>query len=224
MLYAISYTLTNFCGYFSFSGALESLGGVTKDYELRVYSNGNVTLMANNWEATTWCVDTARNWPNERIICDIQMGVDQNYAKIALTHDNERRPLAVNEHVNTPSGWTFVNIAVLHIENATTMRYTPRGILQTMSGDVSIGFTLHRNSSFYRLVFFMPLFGEFSEISKSNLTNFLLAACEVFLGLSFLLRGYRRGALILIVLMLTACGLMYLTRHASPHYVPPLSK
>ncbi|XP_023167360.2 ligand-gated ion channel 4 [Drosophila hydei] len=187
------------------NGALESLGGVTKDYELRVYSNGNVTLMANNWEATTWCVDTARNWPNERIICDIQMGVDQNYAKIALTHDNERRPLAVNEHVNTPSGWTFVNIAVLHIENATTMRYTPRGILQTMSGDVSIGFTLHRNGSFYRLVFFMPLF-----------------ACEVFLGLSFLLRGYRRGALILIVLMLTACGLMYLTRHASPHYVPPL--
>lgn len=152
---------------------MESLGGALVVFELRVYSNGNVSLMANNWEVTTWCVDTERNWPDERINCDIQMGIDQNQAKIALTHDNERKPLAHNEHVNTPSGWTFVKIAVVHVENATTLRYTPKGILQTMSGDVAIGFTLHRNSTFYRLVFAMPLYGEFLITSILNSTNFL---------------------------------------------------
>ncbi|EDW61103.1 neuronal acetylcholine receptor subunit alpha-4 [Drosophila virilis] len=187
------------------NGALDSLGVALKSFELRVYSNGNVSLIVSNWELTTWCVDTARNWPNERINCDIQLGVDQNQASIALAYDNRRKPLAPNEHVNTPSGWTFVEIAVTHVENATTFRYTPKGLLQTMSGDVAIGFTLQRNSEFYRLVFVMPLF-----------------VTEILIALSFLLRGYRRGALVLIVLLLTAWGLMYLTRHASPHYVPPL--
>lgn len=148
-----------------------------KSFELRVYSNGNVSLIVSNWELTTWCVDTARNWPNERINCDIQLGVDQNQASIALAYDSRRKPLAPNEHVNTPSGWTFVEIAVTHVENATTFRYTPKGLLQTMSGDVAIGFTLQRNSEFYRLVFVMPLFGNYLFIfilfrSENNLFPF----------------------------------------------------
>ncbi|EDW04585.1 GH12959, partial [Drosophila grimshawi] len=76
---------------------------------------------------------------------------------------------------------------------------------QTVAGDVSIAFTLKRNTAFYSLVFIMPL-----------------VVCKILLGLSFLLRGYRRSALILIVVLLTAWNLMYLTRHASPHYVPSL--
>jgi len=46
----------------------------------------------------------------------------------------------------------------------------------------------------------------------------------MFLILSFVLRSTRRSALILIALLITAWGLMYMTRHAAPHYEPPLSK
>ncbi|ALC40474.1 maker5 [Drosophila busckii] len=154
------------------NGAWDSMGNVLKSYELRVYADGNVTLMVNNLELNTWYT---------------------------------QRPLAPNEHVNTLSGWTFVEIGVTHLENAESMRYSPEGLRQSMHGDMAIEFTLQRNGSFYRHVFVMPL-----------------AVCQIFIVLSFLLRGYRRGALILITLMLTAWGLIYLTRHASPHYVPQL--
>ncbi|KAL7735388.1 hypothetical protein ACLKA6_003238 [Drosophila palustris] len=187
------------------NAALDAFGDVLRNFEVRVYSNGNITVMASNLELRTWCVDTARNWPNERINCDIELGIEENGGRIALTYDQEQRPLTPNEHVNTPSGWTFVEIDVAHVDNSTAMRYTSEGSIQTISGDVTIGFTIQRNSVFYRHVFVMPLI-----------------ACQIFVVLSFLLRGYRRGALILIVLLLTAWGLMYLTRHASPNYVPPL--
>ncbi|KAH8299472.1 hypothetical protein KR044_001735, partial [Drosophila immigrans] len=187
------------------NAALDGFGDVLRNYEVRVYSNGNITVMASNLELRTWCVDTARNWPNERLDCVIQLGVEENSGHIDLIYDHQQRPLAPNEHVNTPSGWTFVEIAVSHVENSTDMRYTSEGTIQMISGDVVIGFIIQRNSSFYKHVFVMPLL-----------------ACQIFIVLSFVLRGYRRGALILIVLVLTAWGLMYLTRHASPNYVPPL--
>ncbi|XP_034475939.1 neuronal acetylcholine receptor subunit beta-4 [Drosophila innubila] len=187
------------------NAALDGFGDVLRNFEVRVYSNGNITVMASNLELSTWCVDTAKNWPNELINCNIELGIEENGGRIALTYDHEQRPLAPNEHVNTPSGWTFVEIEVSHVDNTTAMRYTSEGSIQTISGDVSIGFTIQRNSNFYRHVFVMPI-----------------VACQIFIVLSFLLRGYRRGALILIVLLLTAWGLMYLTRHASPSYVPPM--
>ncbi|XP_033253506.1 uncharacterized protein LOC117192861 [Drosophila miranda] len=74
-----------------------------------------------------------------------------------------------------------------------------------MAGDVAIEFMLQRNSSFYMTVFYMPLI-----------------ACEIFIILSFVLRSTRRSALILIALLIIAWGLMYITRHASPHYEPAL--
>jgi len=46
----------------------------------------------------------------------------------------------------------------------------------------------------------------------------------MFLILSFVLRSTRRSSLILIALLIAAWGLMYMTRYASPHYVPPMSK
>lgn len=131
-----------------------------RNFELRVYHDGNVTLMASNLELTTWCVDTARNWPNERIECDIEMGIEQNQALIGLAYDRDSQPLEPNDHVNTPSGWTFREIQVEHVENATSMRYSPKGLLQTISGDVTIGFKLQRNSTFFSYVFVMPLVGK----------------------------------------------------------------
>lgn len=116
--------------------------------------------MASNLELSTWCVDTANNWPNERINCNIELGIEENGGRIALTYDHEQRPLASNEHINTPSGWTFVEIDVAHVDNSTSMRYTSEGSIQTISGDVSIGFTIQRNSKFYRHVFVMPIIGK----------------------------------------------------------------
>ncbi|XP_068146061.1 neuronal acetylcholine receptor subunit beta-3 [Drosophila tropicalis] len=189
------------------NGALDSLGGVLKGYELRIYANGNITLLANNLEITSWCVDTARNWPNERVICDLELGVIEveDRSTISLIYDRQQRPLSPNEHVNTPSAWTFVEIAVVHVANDSSRRYSPKYMLQSMNGDVAIQFTMQRNSSFYKLVFAVPLIG-----------------CQIFIVLSFLIRSNRRGALLLIVFLITAWGLMLLTRHASTHYVPPL--
>jgi len=139
---------------------LDGFGDVLRNYEVRVYSNGNITVLASNLELSTWCVDTAQNWPNERIFCDIQLGIEENGGRIALVADPEQRPFAINEHVNTPSGWTFVEIGVSHVDNTTAMRYTSEGTIQTISGDVTIGFTIQRNSSFYRHLFVMPLIGK----------------------------------------------------------------
>ncbi|KAH8401944.1 hypothetical protein KR009_008797 [Drosophila setifemur] len=189
------------------NGALDSMGNVLHNYAVRVYANGNVTLYSENLQLSSWCVDTARNWPNERVTCSIELGlIGQLWQQsIALIYDQSRRPIAPNEHVNTPSGWTFNDISVVQVANGSQMRYTPKDMLQTMTGDVSIEFSLHRNNSFYMTVFFLPLI-----------------ASQIFLILSFVLQSTRRSALILIALLITAWGLMYMTRYASPHYVPAI--
>ncbi|KAH8320848.1 hypothetical protein KR067_011352, partial [Drosophila pandora] len=175
--------------------------------ELRVYSNGNVTLYLNKMGLTNQCVDTARNWPHERITCDIQLGVigEVRMGSLSLIYDDQRSPVAPNEHVNTPSGWTFNDISVQQVVNGSQSRYSPKHTLQTMAGDVAIEFRMQRNSKFYMTVFFVPL-----------------TACQIFVILSFVLRSTRRSALILISLLLTAWALMYITRHAPPFYVPAL--
>ncbi|XP_017096832.2 uncharacterized protein NtR [Drosophila bipectinata] len=175
--------------------------------ELRVYSNGNVTMYLNKMWLTNRCVDTARNWPRERVTCDIQLGVigEVGMESLPLIYDDQRSPVEPNEHVNTPSGWTFNDISVQQVVNGSQSRYSPKHILQAMAGDVVIEFTMQRNSQFYMSVFFVPL-----------------AACQIFVILSFVLRSTRRSALILISLLITAWALMYITRHAPPFYVPAL--
>ncbi|XP_017077032.2 acetylcholine receptor subunit beta isoform X1 [Drosophila eugracilis] len=190
------------------NGALQSMGEVLRSYELRVYANGNITLYASNLQLTTWCVDSARNWPNERVTCDIELGLisQEGQQNIALIYDHQRKPIAPNEHVNMPSGWSFPKLSVVEVDNDAMRRYNPKGIMQKMTGDVAIEYTLQRNRSFYMTVFYLPLI-----------------ACQIFLIMSFVLRSTRRSSLIIIAFLILAWGLMYMARHASPHYVPPLN-
>ncbi|XP_039479747.1 neuronal acetylcholine receptor subunit beta-2 [Drosophila santomea] len=189
------------------NGALQSIGQVLQSYELRVYANGSITLYAQNLQLDSWCVDSARNWPSERVTCDIELGLigQEGQQNVALIYDDQRKPIAPNEHVNTPSGWSFTQMSVVMVDNDSQRRYTPKGMMQKMTGDVAIEFTLQRNRNFYMTVFYIPLI-----------------ACQMFVIMSFVLRSTRRSALILIALLITAWGLMYMTRHASPHYVPPM--
>ncbi|KAH8348505.1 hypothetical protein KR084_008050 [Drosophila pseudotakahashii] len=183
------------------NGALQSMGEVLLSYELRIFANGSITLYANNLQLSSWCVDSARNWPNERVTCDIELGliVQEGQENMALVYDGKRRPIAPNEHVNMPSGWSFSQVSVVQVDSDSARRYNPKGVMQKMTGDVAIEFTLQRNRSFYMTVFYLPLI-----------------ACQMFLVMSFVLRSTRRSALILIALLITAWGLMYMTRHASP--------
>ncbi|XP_016967744.1 uncharacterized protein LOC108036246 [Drosophila biarmipes] len=189
------------------NGALQSVAEILHSYELRVYANGNVTLYANNLQLTSWCVDSARNWPNERVTCDIELGLilPEEQQPLDLTYDIYRKPIGPHEHVNMPSGWSFSEVSVVPVDTDAARRYNPKGMVQKMAGDVAIEFKLQRNGSFYMTVFYLPLI-----------------ACQMFLLMSFVLRSNRRSALILIALLITAWGMMYMTRHASPHYVPPL--
>ncbi|XP_043643566.1 acetylcholine receptor subunit beta [Drosophila teissieri] len=189
------------------NGALQSMGQVLQSYELRVYANGSITLYAQNLQLASWCVDSARNWPSERVTCDIELGLigQEGQQNVALIYDDQRKPIAPNEHVNTPSGWSFTQMSVVMVDNDSQRRYSPKGMMQKMSGDVAIEFTLQRNRNFYMTVFYVPLI-----------------ACQMFVIMSFVLRSTRRSSLILIALLITAWGLMYMTRHASPHYVPPM--
>eukprot|EP00099_Drosophila_melanogaster_P024032 NP_651958.2 NtR, isoform A [Drosophila melanogaster] len=189
------------------NGALQSMGQVLQSYELMVYANGSITLYAQNLQLASWCVDSARNWPSERVTCDIELGLNgqEGQENVALIYDDQRKPIAPNEHVNTPSGWSFTQMSVVLVENDSQRRYNPKGMMQKMTGDVAIEFTLQRNRSFYMTVFYLPLI-----------------ACQMFLILSFVLRSTRRSSLILIALLIAAWGLMYMTRYASPHYVPPM--
>ncbi|XP_016991994.1 acetylcholine receptor subunit beta [Drosophila rhopaloa] len=189
------------------NGALDSMGPVLRSFELRVFASGKITLSAQDLQLTSWCVDSARNWPNERVTCDIELGLigQEEQGNMALIYDQQNKPIPTNDHVNTLSGWTFKEVSVVPVGNDSSRRYTPKGMLQTVAGDVAIEFTLQRNRNFYMTVFYLPLI-----------------ACQMFLVMSFVLRSTRRSALILITLLINAWGLMYMTRYASPHYVPPL--
>lgn len=149
------------------NGALDSMDEVLRSYELRVFANGNVTLYVNNLQLTSWCVDSARNWPKERVTCDIELGLigqeGNDQGNLALIYDQKRSPVAPNEHVNTPSGWTFLDISVVQVGNDSANRYTQKSMLQTMAGDVAIEFTIQRNSSFYMTVFYLPLIGKWKK-------------------------------------------------------------
>lgn len=114
---------------------------------------------------TNRCANTARNWPHERITCGIQLGVvgEVGMGGLSLIYDDQRSPVAPNDHVNTPSGWTFNDISVQQVVNGSQSRYSPKHILQAMVGDVAIEFTLQRNSKFYMTVFFVPLTGNLSS-------------------------------------------------------------
>ncbi|EDV55558.1 acetylcholine receptor subunit beta-type acr-3 [Drosophila erecta] len=189
------------------NGALQSMGEVLQSYQLRVYANGSITLYAQNLQLSSWCVDSARNWPGERVTCDIELGLigQEGQENVALIYDDLRKPIAPNEHVNTPSGWSITKVSVVMVDDDSQRRYNPKGMMQKMTGDVAIEFTLQGNRSFYMTIFYTPLI-----------------ACQMFVTMSFILRSTRRSSLILIALLISGWGLMYMTRYASPHYVPPI--
>jgi len=158
------------------NGALQSVGEILRSYELRVYANGNITLYANNLQLTSWCVDSARNWPNERVTCDIELGLNfqEGQETLALIYDRYRKPIAPNEHVNLPSGWSFTELSVVRVDSDAARRYNPKGMMQKMDGDVAIEFTLQRNRSFYMTVFYLPLLGNISYLHFRFLSNSVL--------------------------------------------------
>lgn len=59
---------------------------------------------------------------------------------------------------------------------------------------------------------------------RNYLFVIILTACQILLILSFLLRGYRRGGLILVVVLILMLGLMFITKHAPSAYVPDIRK
>ncbi|XP_054739742.1 uncharacterized protein LOC129245551 [Anastrepha obliqua] len=177
------------------------------DIGLVIYANGNITLLNTNAEFTTWCVDTKRNWPHERLNCGLILGLESfspvTHEPITLAYDNTL-PLPV-EPFNMLSEWHFrqISLSVIASDDNNTNRYGERAIAQTMNGDISLEFTIERNGVFYKNVFTMPIL-----------------ACETLIILSFLLRGYRRGGLILVVFFVIAMGLMFVTKHAPTAYIP----
>nr|XP_014100670.2 uncharacterized protein LOC106625375 [Bactrocera oleae] len=177
------------------------------DISFILYANGNVTMIIANAEYGTWCVDTKRNWPHERLNCELILGIEsfspRTREPIILECDNSK-PLSV-ELYNMLSEWHFKQISIWQIVNEAnnTSRYNKQAIAQSMSGDISFDFIIERNGAFYRNVYTMPIL-----------------ACETLLVLSFLLRGYRRGGLILVVFLVISMGVMFVTKHAPITYIP----
>ncbi|CAD7012792.1 unnamed protein product [Ceratitis capitata] len=177
------------------------------DIALVIYANGSITMVNTNAEFSTWCVDAKHNWPHERLNCGLLMGLEtfspHKHEPITLKYDNTV-PLPV-EPFNMLSEWHFRQLSIAEIvsNDDKTSRYSAKAIARTINGDLSLGFTIERNSGFYRNVFTMPIL-----------------ACETLLVLSFLLRGYRRGGLILVVVFVLSLGFMFVTRHAPTAYIP----
>ncbi|XP_017479014.1 PREDICTED: neuronal acetylcholine receptor subunit beta-4 [Rhagoletis zephyria] len=177
------------------------------DVGLVVYANGNLTMLNTNAEFTTWCVDTKRNWPHERLNCGLILGLKSfsplTHEPITLAYDSSL-PLPV-EPFNMLSEWHFrqISLSVIATADNNTDRYGTQAIAQTMNGDISLEFVIERNGSFYKNVFMMPL-----------------VASETLIVLSFLLRGYRRGGLILAVFFVISLGMMFVTKHAPTAYIP----
>ncbi|XP_067633482.1 neuronal acetylcholine receptor subunit beta-4 [Eurosta solidaginis] len=178
------------------------------EVSLVIYANGSISLLNTNAEFATWCVDTKRNWPHERLNCGLILGLESfspiTHEPITLEYDNAR-PLPV-EPFNMLSEWHFrqISISVIANDNNDTERNSRRdAIARSMNGDLSLEFTIERNGVFYKNVFTMPLL-----------------ACETLIVLSFLLRGYRRGGLILVVFLVISLGVMFVTKHAPTAYIP----
>uniref|UniRef100_A0A0A1X6Z4 Neuronal acetylcholine receptor subunit alpha-6 n=1 Tax=Zeugodacus cucurbitae TaxID=28588 RepID=A0A0A1X6Z4_ZEUCU len=177
------------------------------DIGLVIYANGSITLIDSNAEFATWCVDTKRNWPHERLNCGLILGLEsfspRTREPITLAYDNTK-PLPM-EPFSMLSEWHFRQISIAEIVNKgnNTSRYNTEAIVQSMNGDISLDFMIERNGAFYRNVYTMPIL-----------------ACETLLILSFLLHGYRRGGLILVVFFVISLGLMFVTKHAPTAYIP----
>ncbi|XP_011209109.2 uncharacterized protein LOC105230182 [Bactrocera dorsalis] len=177
------------------------------DIGFMIYANGNVTMINTNAEFVTWCVDTKQNWPHERLNCGLILGIEsfspRTREPITLQYDNSM-PLPV-EPFSMLSEWHFRQISISQIVSAASnmSRYNTQAIAQSMNGDISLDFMIERNGAFYRNVYTMPIL-----------------ACETLLVLSFLLRGYRRGGLILVVFFVISMGLMFVTKHAPTAYIP----
>ncbi|XP_065367779.1 acetylcholine receptor subunit beta-type acr-3 [Calliphora vicina] len=171
-------------------------------HEIRIENNGSVTLNFPDATLTTWCINPERNWPNEQLKCDIDLGLAaEPLEKLPLIYKDKMAHI----NVDSLSEWRLHRVAVNPIVKGIMARFTDKDIIQTMDGDISIIFEISRNSAFYKNVFSMPIL-----------------ACQTLIILSFLLRGYRRGALILVVILILMLGLMFITKHAPTPYVPDI--
>ncbi|XP_073847024.1 neuronal acetylcholine receptor subunit NtR [Musca autumnalis] len=184
------------------NGVSNSKSLLEEEHKIKVRHDGHIGIEFYNVFITTWCPNPFENWPNEQLSCDIVLGLDQGPL--------ESLPLNYNTtwshpRIDSLSEWTLREIHVTSVASGATMRYTDKQILQAMDGDVAIVFDISRNGRFYRNVFSMPIL-----------------ASQILIILSFLLRGYRRGALILVVMLILMLGLMFLTKHAPTFYIPPI--
>ncbi|XP_037822468.1 neuronal acetylcholine receptor subunit beta-4 [Lucilia sericata] len=169
-------------------------------HEVRIESNGSITLNFPDAILTTWCVNAEENWPNEHLKCEIEFGLESGpLEKLPLIY-KDKMP---HDNVDSLSEWHLHRISVNPIVKGMIARFTDKDIIQSMDGDISIIFEISRNSTFYKNVFSVPIL-----------------ACQILIILSFLLRGYRRGALILVVILILMLGLMFITKHAPTPYVP----
>uniref|UniRef100_A0A1A9V5D9 Neurotransmitter-gated ion-channel ligand-binding domain-containing protein n=1 Tax=Glossina austeni TaxID=7395 RepID=A0A1A9V5D9_GLOAU len=186
------------------NAALNTKRRFNPPYQLFIENNGTVTLLINDAVMHTWCPNPLQNWPNELLNCELALGVStENLQRLKLVYDRQS-PLSKTP-ISALTEWSFKQIAVTSIENSVLARYTNAGIIQSRNGDISIIFEITRNSSFYQNVFIMPI-----------------VACQILLILSFFLRGYRRGGLILVVVLILMLGLMFITKHAPSAYVPDI--
>ncbi|XP_061401757.1 neuronal acetylcholine receptor subunit beta-4 [Musca vetustissima] len=184
------------------NGVSNSKSLLDEDHKIKIRHNGEIGIEFYNVFITTWCPNPFEDWPNEELSCDIVVGLDQGpLQRLTLNYNDTWK----HPPIDSLSEWTLRGIHVTSVASGANMRYTDKQILQAMDGDIAIEFFIVRNSGFYRNVFSMPIL-----------------ASQILIILSFLLRGYRRGALILVVMVVLMLGLMFLTKHAPTFYVPPI--
>ncbi|KAM7342262.1 neuronal acetylcholine receptor subunit NtR [Cochliomyia hominivorax] len=172
-------------------------------HEIRINYDGFITLTFPDAILTTWCINRDQNWPNEHLKCDINFGLAAGpLEKLPLIYSDTKEP---HEAVDSLTEWHLHKISVNPIAKGLMARYSDKDIIQTMDGDISLIFEISRNSTFYKNVFSVPIL-----------------ACQILIILSFFLRGYRRGALILVVVLILMLGLMFITKHAPTPYVPDI--
>ncbi|XP_005187051.2 uncharacterized protein LOC101893266 [Musca domestica] len=184
------------------NGVSNSKSLLQEEHKIKIRHNGQVGVEFYNVFISTWCPNPYENWPNEELTCDIVFGLDQGpLESLTLSYNGTwSHPV-----INSLSEWSLREIRVTPVAGGANMRYTDKQILQAMDGDVALEFAIARNGRFYRNVFSMPIL-----------------ASQILIILSFLLRGYRRGALILVVMVVLMLGLMFLTKHAPTFYIPPI--
>ncbi|XP_031620035.1 acetylcholine receptor subunit beta-like 2 [Contarinia nasturtii] len=177
---------------------------VPLSYTLMIFSNGSVWAETNEIIFSTWCLNSHRDWPYEKVNCSIQIHLDHltNATLIPLNNVFNVLPKNFVSHFDE-SEWRIIDTkATYTLHTDAPYVLTEDGPIKSLS-ILKIDVILGRNNLFYNNIISMPLIGAY-----------------VLILLSFWVDKFLRVMLNAISLFILMAMLLVLVDHGPTNYTP----